>query len=330
MILEPLDAGLVRRDAPDDQITRLEGGERAARCSLWWRRVPELAGERLGAIGHFAARSEAAARWVLEEACRALRARACTLAVGPMDGNTWRRYRFVTERTDAPPFFLEIDNPDEYPRWFSAAGFAPLAGYRSTVDPALDQPFPRYARARARLDRLGVSVRAIDPAGLESELRLAYRVACRAFRNNFLYMPIDEGEFVELHRGLEPILREGLSALAFDGDDPVGLIVAVPDLLQRRRGTPETDYLVKTLAVVPGRAYGGLGTLLMAHTRELAKAKGISRAIHALMHDQNVSTVVCAAHTRLMRRYTLFSRRLAPMLSSSGALPGNPSEPDLA
>ncbi|MBI4346149.1 MAG: N-acetyltransferase [Elusimicrobia bacterium] len=309
--MTPLDAGLLRRDAPDDRLERVEGGEVAARCSLWWVRVPELAGERLGAIGHFAAGTESAALAVLEEACRALRARGCTLAIGPMDGNTWRRYRLLTERGDAPPFFLEIDNPDEYPAWFRAAGFGPIAGYRSTVDPALDEPYPRYARARERLDRLGVTIRPIDPARLEAELKLAYQVARSAFRNAFLYMPLEEREFVELHQGMEPVVREGLSALAFHGEDPVGLILAVPDLLQRRRGAPETDYLIKTLAIAPGRAYAGLGTVLMAHTRAIASTKGLSRAIHALMHDQNVSTAVCAGHTRLLRRYTLFSKRLA-------------------
>ena len=36
-------------------------------------------------------------------------------AVGPLDGSTWRRYRLVTERGVEPPFFMEPDNPDDWP-----------------------------------------------------------------------------------------------------------------------------------------------------------------------------------------------------------------------
>lgn len=294
------------KDGADDRLSHAR-----AACSLWWRRVPAVGAERLGVIGHFTAETEASAAALLEEACRALHAKGCTLAVGPMDGNTWRRYRLLTERGSAPPFLLEVDNPIAWSAWWAKAGFETLATYRSTVNPSLDKPDARLERAAERMEALGVRVRPIDPARLEAELTLAFAVAKESFRNNFLYMPIEEGEFLEQSRGLEPLLREGLSALAFCGPDPVGLIFAMPDLLQGKRGEPATDYLIKTIAVLPGRRYAGLGTVLMAHARELARARGLTRAIHALMHDDNHSTNCSAGHTQTFRRYELFSRRLA-------------------
>jgi len=300
-------APAAQRDGADEALE--QGG---ARCSLWWRRVPALGAERLGAIGHFTADSESSAALLLEAACRRLSSEGCTLAIGPMDGSTWRPYRLLTERGDRPAFLLELDNPDAWPAWWEAAGFSTLATYRSTVNPELDRPDARLPRASARLEALGVKIRPIDVSSLEADLKLAFAVARRAFRNNFLYMPIEESEFLEQCRGLEPLLREGLSALALHGSEPVGLIFAMPDLLQARRGAKVTDYLIKTIAVVPGRAYAGLGTALMAHSRELARARGITRAIHALMHDGNHSTNVNAEHSRTFRRYALLSRRLAP------------------
>ena len=56
-----------------------------------------------------------------------LAAERCTIAIGPVDGNTWQRYRLITEPGTEPPFFLEPDNPDAWPGQFTAAGFTPLA-----------------------------------------------------------------------------------------------------------------------------------------------------------------------------------------------------------
>src|ERR1043166_31608 len=81
-------------------------GRVVARCSLWWRRTPSLARHRVGLIGHYAASLPEAAGVLLERACGELASVGCTLAVGPMDGSSWRRYRFVTRFGTEPPFFL--------------------------------------------------------------------------------------------------------------------------------------------------------------------------------------------------------------------------------
>src|SRR5262249_56216269 len=60
----------------------------AGRCALWWTKTPPYERHRLGLIGHYAARDVAAAAPLLQLACEQLAARACTLAVRPMAGNT--------------------------------------------------------------------------------------------------------------------------------------------------------------------------------------------------------------------------------------------------
>src|SRR5688572_20185918 len=98
-----------------------------AGCSLWWNDVPSIPGERVGVIGHFNSKSPEGTARVLELATAKLREQNCSIAVGPMDGNTWRKYRFVTEAGTEPPFFLEITNPPEWADQWSAAGFEQIA-----------------------------------------------------------------------------------------------------------------------------------------------------------------------------------------------------------
>ncbi len=98
----------------DIHLCALSGsGDVQARCSLWWNHVPAYEQHRVGVIGHYAAVSDDTAAVVLAAAEERLRATGCTLTIGPMNGNTWRSYRFVTERGRAANVF---PGADEFPR----------------------------------------------------------------------------------------------------------------------------------------------------------------------------------------------------------------------
>src|SRR3990170_9113257 len=113
---ESLTPEIVQRHKADDHWMMVDrGGRVLARCSLWWSATPSFDGRRLGRIGHYAAAIPEAATQLLRLACARLAAQGCAMAVVPMDGNTWRRYRAVTERGTEPSFFLDPDNPDDWP-----------------------------------------------------------------------------------------------------------------------------------------------------------------------------------------------------------------------
>jgi GNAT superfamily N-acetyltransferase len=264
----------------------------------------------VGLIGHYAARDAAAAGRLLERACRELAGRGCSVAVGPMDGSTWRRYRFVTERGGEPAFFLEPDNPDDWPDHFLALGFRPIAHYISAVHCNLGCEDPRLSHVADRLLAHGTRIRPLDPRNLEDDLRRIYAVSAVSFRNNFLSTPLAETDFLAQYRALLPALRAELVLIAETGDQPVGFIFAVPDLKQAERGHPIDTVIVKTLAVLPERAHAGLGGLLLAVCQRTARELGYVRAIHALMHEQNASRNLSRHYAHPMRRYALFGKAL--------------------
>src|SRR4051812_35864206 len=100
-------------DDPDSHLLLDDG---RASCSLWWRRSLEHEGRRAGAIGHFSAVDVEGGPVLLAAACARLAALGCEVAVGPMDGNTWRNSRLVLERGEEPPFFLEPYTPAHWPQ----------------------------------------------------------------------------------------------------------------------------------------------------------------------------------------------------------------------
>lgn len=307
----PLDPANMQRQAPDSRWLGVDcDGQPAGRCSLWWTQTPALDGQRLGYIGHFAVTDGSAAVPLLDRACSELAAHGCTLAVGPIDGNTWQRYRFITERGDEPPFFLEPDNPDEWPGLFLAAGFMPLAQYCSALNSDLAVIDSRMTLAAQQVHDRGIIIRPIEADQFDAELRRIHALSLLSFRDNFLYTPIGEQEFVEMYSAIRPYLRPDLVLLAERKDELLGFIFAMPDLNQAKRGEPMDTVIVKTMAIHPEHAGFGLGGVLMARVQEAAHRAGFRRAIHALFHEDNRSGRISGRTAKVFRRYTLYTRRL--------------------
>jgi hypothetical protein len=283
-----------------------------AQVSLWWRHVPQLAPERLGVIGHFRASPDAGAadaQQVLDAACVHLKECGCTLALGPMDGNTWRSYRFVTWAGTQPRFALEPAQPAAWPGWWQEAGFTACEEYYSALVENLAGEDPRLMGAWDRLQRLGVVIRDIELEAFSQELEHIFAVSEVAFRENVLYTPLPRQDFSGMYQDATAVIKPGLCLLALHDGKPVGFVFAIPDLEQARRGQTVDTLVVKTLAKLPGREYAGLGKILLERCQRSAHAQGFTRAIHALMHQKNPSRNL-GGLAREIRRYTLFSKRL--------------------
>jgi len=295
--------------APDGSWLVVNGDAVLARASAWWRTAPPLPGESLGAVGHFAAVNREAARLVLDTACEVLRARGATLAVGPMDGNTWRRYRLVVDAGTEPPFFLEPTNPPEWPRWFTDAGWRRHSEYVSSVNDDLSKVDPAGAAKAQSLRERGVLLRQLRVDDYDAELRRIYSVARVSFAGAYLYTPIDEDEFVAQYAAAKAAVVPSLVTIAEHGGFPVGFCFCIPDVNERAQGRPVRTAILKTFAVLPG--YTGLGGALADRTHAEARRLGFTRVIHALMHVSNDrSRALSKRIAHEIRRYALFERRV--------------------
>ncbi len=284
--------------------------EVVARCSLWWQHTPPYESHQVGIIGHFAARDLAAANELLTAACAELKARNCTMAIGPMDGNTWQPYRLLTERGAAPTFFLEPDNPDDWAQYFAHSGFTSIAQYFSTLTTDLHARNPRMDAVAANMAAQGVTIRTAQPESFRAELARIYAVASVAFQPNFLYTPISQAAFSAQYEPLQPYIQPALILLAEHEGRTVGFLFALPDLMQGQRGQAVDTFIVKTVAVLPEEKYAGLGSLLVARSHETGAALGFRRAIHALMHEANKSRGISKHYSQPLRRYALFGKML--------------------
>ena len=308
----PLDPATLAASGADEHWLLADDTGAMARCSLWYSTAPAYQGARVGLIGHYAA-TDALAGPLLQLACDQLRQAGCMRAIGPMDGSAYNRYRLVTETGDEPPFFLEPTNPPGWPAHFTSSGFVPLAQYYSAVQEDITGDDPRVPEIERQTRAAGVRVRPLDMSDFERELRRVYPVVAAGFANSLLASPISEEAFLAQYRPLESLLAPELAQIAETESDGrvIAFLLVLPDWLQAQRGELIDTAVVKTMAVLPEYAGRGLGILLAARAQIAGRELGYTRAIHALMHEENISRRLSATyHGRVFRRYTLYIKAL--------------------
>jgi N-acetylglutamate synthase-like GNAT family acetyltransferase len=281
-----------------------------ARCSIWWRDTAAVHGEKTGAIGHYAATDERFGAVVLDHACRTLGRHRCKIALGPLDGNTWRRYRFVTERGTARPFFLEPDNPDQYPVHFERTGFKAFARYVSEINPSMATRQPELGSLRKKMDSLGVLIRPFNASDPIDDLDGIFEVVRDSFKKALLYTPLDRQNYRDMYMPLLKAVDPRLMLVAEQDGEIVGFVFAPPDVLQKSYQDNVDAIVIKTIAILPRKELSGLGRVLIVDMLRNALDMGFTTAISALMHTTNRSQQISSDCAGPMRGYSLFAKEL--------------------
>lgn len=263
-----------------------------------------------GVIGHYESTDPGAAAVLLRDAAVRLRRPGVDRILGPINGSTWGRYRLALppepREVDEPPFLSEPVNPPDYPADFQAAGFRVSATYESAIVDDLSHADPRRGELAERVRARGATLRPLDPARFDEELRSIYELSVAAFAENLYYSPIAWDEFRARYAPLRPLLDPELVRLAEDTDGQLlGFVFAFPDALAVEGGRP-VRVVLKTLATSPAARGLGLGTLLTDEVRRIAHEKGYRAVIHALMQADNDSIRISRHTARVFRRYALY------------------------
>lgn len=260
----------------------------------------------VGRLGHLEATDGEAAVEFLHQTCRVLSQKGCTHVLGPMDGTTWQSYRCATDWHQGRPFLGEPQTNPRWVEWLAQAGFTPVAWYESRLCLDLTQaPIPRKQRHRPGTFQISHAV------GLEIDTLLPqiHRVVMASFRRQPFFQPLPEEVFSQLLRPVISQVDPTLVQLAWEQDRLVGVGLAMPDVLAP---TADRRLIVKTLAILPGRVYAGLGYALLEAAHQAGYRQGYRQAIHALMHSQNPSLVLSGRyHSQPLRRYVLLGKGLA-------------------
>jgi hypothetical protein len=254
---------------------------------------------RTAAIGEIAFDDPQSGARLLAEIGATLGAEGFGAMIGPMDGDTWHKYRVVSDSDGSRPFLLEPQSGPHDFAAFSAAGFEPIS---------------RYVSSRARLaDTIeaapfslpGVNVTVWNGEDAERLIGQLFQMSGSAFAGNRFFMPISLEAFLDLYRPILLLLDPRHILFAHGPERQlVGFLFGMPD---RLAAESNSTAILKTYA----SSLRGVGRLLADSYHRRAIELGFTEVIHALMHEDNVSRERSALHhAKVFRRYALLGCRL--------------------
>lgn len=282
-------------------MTTAETLSRPGASAMLYRAGPSYQGRKTAAIGKFTCDTAEAGQALLTDVLTLLQQEGFSAVLGPMDGDTWHSYRLVSESDGSPPFLLEpVSRPQDHDA-FTAAGFAPISDYvsaRTAIPPSL----PR----RAPFALPGLTVTTWDGKNAEGLIGPMHELSKIAFANNAFYKPLDIAGFRALYEPVIPRIDPRHVMFAHDEKGMLqGFIFSIPNWLE---GPKPSTLIIKTYA---SRVKGG-GRMLLDIAHHRGAELGFTQAIHALMHNDNISRNASAKHGgKIFRRYQLMGRLLA-------------------
>jgi GNAT superfamily N-acetyltransferase len=278
---------------------------------------------------------DTAASALLERAQQWARAEGADILYGPIDFDTFGRYRLRTgaEGPDAIPFPGEPYGRPGYPSMLDRAGFRAARRYVSQISLGPLRPDEgKRATARALLAE-GYTIEPLTGAGWMTLLPHLHSRLDEIFADAFAYTPVPLTRFAATHGvGLARRLCPHTSVVAREpGGELAGFLLVFPHygplVVQGARGCVpasaisyeehapllaacgERVGIVKTVAIAPAHRRRGLMDALVAATLERGRER-YDRWIGALIRADNPSGRYGAVRERLERSYVLYAKPL--------------------
>ena len=268
-----------------------------ARLTLFWE-GPEWDARPTATLGDIAFKSHEAGADVLTQAVEKVKDAGLTRVIGPMAGDTWHSYRFVSESDGSPAFLMEPKEMPQARAVFHAAGFSPVGQYFSARQSLAEIGAPPPESEGFRIETWDGS----DPEGL---FRQVFELSCQAFEKNAFYKAIPAEDFLAMYMPIVPMLKKELIFFARTPEGELaGFLFAIPDYAQ---GPQSDTVILKTYASL----VRGAGRALVHACQSSAKALGYKTLIHALIHDANQSAERSEKEGgKIFRRYDLLGLKL--------------------
>lgn len=268
---------------------------------------------------------KAASNWV--------RARGRNEIMGPIDYSTNYVCGLLIDGFEHPPTILTSHNPPYYPPLIESCGFGKTKDWYAWWFSEFPEAAERLRKvAVARAGRHGVTIRPVNLRKIEDESRRLRTVYNQAWEKNWGFVPFTEAEFDHLAHEMKPLILPQGTLLAEIGDEPVGFLIAVPDINVALRhingrltrfGFPiglikllyyktkiRTARLV-ALGVVEKYRRAGIAETLVLRLMDAAFKRGFTGELSMTLEDNfMINRFIEALGAARYKTYRIYSRRL--------------------
>lgn len=286
--------------------------------------------ERCGFFGFFESINDQGVATALFDAAKDwIKAQGMTMMRGPFNFTTNDTVGLLIDAFDSPPVIEMTFNPAYYPALYEGYGLAKTMDlYAYYFEPA-KMDHERIRMLGRRVERKGITFRSIDISKFEDEVKIFKHVYNHAWAKNWGFIPLTEEEIEHIARNFKSIIDPALIIFAFDGDQPVGALWALPDynvVIKKLNGKMGPIEILKfmllkgtirharvmTAGVVRDYQKRGIEAGLVARLFENGVKKGYTSSELSWVLENNVmmNRLAEAVGARIYKTYRVYERAL--------------------
>lgn len=266
---------------------------------------PELRnsqGRPYGLIGFFESENRPeACTTLLRRGVDWLRKQGAGTVIGPMDGDTWHRYRINIGPFQEPPFLMEPYNPSYYRDLWENSGFHAVCKYFSKRVDDVSEVLPTMEAHFRSCEGLGYRFRQINMSRFEEELKALFALSCRIFSRNAYYTSIEETDFADLYRPFKSLFDP---TLIWFVEDPSGSPIAFGFAIPEFEAAHAVNF--KTIGVLPEHRRKGIAGAIAFKIYQRMLEKNLRIANLCLIQEGNPSHELDGGRGKIFREYLLF------------------------
>jgi GNAT superfamily N-acetyltransferase len=151
--------------------------------------------------------------------------------MGPIDYSTNYICGLLIDGFQHPPTVLTAHNPRYYAPLIESCGFSKTKDWYAWWFSEYPAPAERLRKiAMTRAGKYGVTIRPINLKDLEGEGQRIRTIYNQAWQKNWGFVPFTETEADHMAKEMKPLLVAPATLLAEIGDDPIGFVIAIPDI----------------------------------------------------------------------------------------------------
>jgi GNAT superfamily N-acetyltransferase len=262
-----------------------------------------------------------------------LRKKGRAEVMGPIDYSTNYVCGLLIDGFQHPPTVLTAHNPRYYAALIEGCGFAKAKDWFAWWFSEYPAPAQRLRKiAEARAGKYGVKIRPINLKDIEGEGRRIRAIYNQAWQKNWGFVPFTEAEIDHMAKEMKPLVVAPATLLAEIGDQPLGFVIAIPDInvaLRHINGRLTTFgfpigllkllyYRLKTrtgrlvaLGVVEKYRRAGIAEMLVLHVMDEAFRRGFTGELSMTLEDNvMVNRFIESMGAAKYKTYRIYNRPL--------------------
>lgn len=238
---------------------------------------------------------------LIKKAIDYLKSNNCDSIRAPVDLTIWHPYRFVVDQKE-DSFLLEPITKSYYIGQFEKKGFLTKVEYGSAQRTDFNTILPYTKQDFDKCIEEGFKIRNISKKDYDQGILSIYNMVNNIFSDSWSFVKISKEEYLYIYEDYKNNIENlSIQIISDKNNEDIGFCSSIIDRSNK-------IMILKTIGVLPEYQKKKVGAALLYYQHKLAKEKGLTKEIYALIKLGNIVTKMPYPGVKVIRKYVTMEK----------------------